>query len=106
MRAWLRLTALWVLSIVAMAAIAPVPPLADDDDAKRVRQAVEKGEIRPLLDILALIRGKLPGDIIGVEIERDDGRWQYEFKVIDGQGRLFEAYVNAQTGEIERIKEK
>ena len=33
-------------------------------------------------------------------------RWRYEFRVVDGQGRLFEVYVNARSGEIERIKEK
>jgi uncharacterized membrane protein YkoI len=53
-----------------------------------------------------MVRDKLPGDVIGVEIDRDDGRWRYEFKVIDKQGRLFEVYVNAQTAAVERIKEK
>ena len=75
-----------------------------DHDA--VRRAVEAGEIRPLMDILNEIRGKLPGEIIGVEIEQKNGRWVYEFRVVDGKGRLFEVYVDARSGEIERIKEK
>ena len=52
------------------------------------------------------IRGRLPGQVAGVEIERKAGRWIYEFRVVDGKGRLFEVYVDARTGEIDRIKEK
>jgi uncharacterized membrane protein YkoI len=47
----------------------------DDQDA--ARQAVERGEIKPLADILVAIRGKLPGDVVGVEIERKRDRWYY-----------------------------
>ena len=106
MRSRLRSSAIAALAVVAALTIAPAPSRADDDDAKRVRQAVQRGEIKPLSDILAMVRDKLPGDVIGVEIDSDDGRWRYEFKVIDKQGRLFEVYVNAQTAAVERIKEK
>jgi uncharacterized membrane protein YkoI len=105
MRVWLRSAILATLAAVAILGSAFMPARADDD-AGRVRQAVEKGEIRPLSEILAVTREKLPGDVIGVEIEREDGRWRYELKVIDGQGHLFEVYVNAQSAVVERIKEK
>ena len=88
---------------------APHRAIARDHDGPRhdeVRRAVEAGEIRPLADILKAVRGKLPGDVAGVEIEHRDGRWLYEFRVVDSQGRLFEVYVDARTGEVERIKEK
>ncbi len=71
-----------------------------------VRRAVEAGEIRPLADILRAVREKLPGEIAGVEVEHKNGVWLYEFRVIDSQGRLFEAHVDARTGEIARIREK
>jgi uncharacterized membrane protein YkoI len=106
MRVWLRSAILATLAAVAILGSAFIPARADDDDAGRVRQAVEKGEIRPLSEILAVTREKLPGDVIGVEIEREDGRWRYELKVIDDQGHLFEVYVNAQSAVVERIKEK
>ena len=99
------------LVLAAAALVAAAPRLADardQDEARRdeVRRAVESGEIRSLADILDAVRGKLPGEVAGVEIERKDGRWRYEFRVVDGQGRLFEVYVDARSGEIERIKEK
>jgi uncharacterized membrane protein YkoI len=78
----------------------------DTRDHDAARRAVEAGEIRPLTEILNGIRGKLPGEVVGVKIEREHGRWFYEFRAIDGRGRLFEIYVDARSGEIERVKEK
>lgn len=72
----------------------------------QVRHAVEAGEIKSLADILQAVQGKLPGDVAGVEVERDDGRWRYEFRVVDDKGRLYEVTVDARSGEIEKIKEK
>jgi uncharacterized membrane protein YkoI len=86
----------------------PAGVLADDrkHDQDMVRHAVERGEIMALADILGIIRSKLPGDVVGVEIEQKKGRWFYEFRVADPKGRLFEVYVDARSGAIERIKEK
>jgi uncharacterized membrane protein YkoI len=98
-----------LLALAAFAAAAPRPACArDQDDLRRdeVRHAVETGEILSLTDILNNLSGKLPGEIAGVEIEHEDGRWRYEFRVVDSQGRLFEVYVDAHSGEIEGVKEK
>ncbi len=43
-------------------------------------EQVERGETRPLADILAALRGKLPGEVIHVEIERHNGEWLNEFR--------------------------
>jgi uncharacterized membrane protein YkoI len=77
---------------------------ARDQDA--VRRAVEAGEIRPLTEILNGVRSKLPGEIVGVKAERENGRWFYEFRLVDSRGRLLEVYVDARSGEIESTKEK
>jgi len=95
------------LFAIAFAAIAlTVVAHADSGEHDQVRRAVERGEIRALADILVAVRDKLPGEIAGVEVEHEDGRWIYEFRVIDAKGRLFEVYVDARDGKIERIKEK
>ncbi len=93
---------------VAAAALSHWGAQAGDRHANHdaVRLAVQRGEVRPLADIVAGLRGKLPGEIVGVEVERKDGRWVYEFRVVDGKGRLLEAYVDGSSGEITRIKEK
>jgi uncharacterized membrane protein YkoI len=81
---------------------------SDHDGARRdqVRRAVEAGEIKSLAEILNIVKDKLPGDVAGVEIEHDDGKWLYEFRVVDDKGRLYEVYIDARSGAIERIKEK
>jgi uncharacterized membrane protein YkoI len=99
-RLWLGMLAVAV-GIALCADVAPA-----DSDHEAARGAVQRGEIRPLADILASVRGKLPGEIAGVEIERKAGRWVYEFRVVGTAGRLFEVYVDARTGEVARIKEK
>jgi uncharacterized membrane protein YkoI len=92
--------------LTALAMLAAEARADDHHDHDVARQAVERGEIKPLADILAAIRGKLPGEVVGVEIEQKRGRWFYEFRVADPKGRLFEVYVDAGSGAIDRIKEK
>jgi uncharacterized membrane protein YkoI len=104
MRMRLRTVLFW--SALAAAAIPAGEARTDSRDHDAVRLAVERGEIRPLVDILAIVRARLPGQVTGVEIEQKARRWIYEIRVADGKGRLFEVYVDARTGEIERIKEK
>ena len=91
---------------LALTAILAGVALADSYDHDAVRLAVERGEIRSLADILTQTRDKLAGQIAGVEIERKAGRWLYELRVVSQQGQLLKVYVDARTGEIERIKEK
>jgi uncharacterized membrane protein YkoI len=95
-----------LLGIVPAAALSTVPALAESHDQDAARQAVESGEIRPLADILAAVRGGLPGEVVGVEIESKKGHWIYEFRVLDRNGHLFEVFVDARSGEIDQTKEK
>ena len=104
MRLRARPALFWLALTIALAP--PGAGRADPRDHDAVRLAVARGEIRPLADILAAVREKLPGNVAGVEVERKAGRWLYEFRVVDGNGRLFEVYVDAQSAGIERIKEK
>jgi len=92
------------LIAVTLVWLGPSPAGAEDHDA--VRRAVERGAIRPLSEILAAVRDKLPGEIAGVEVEEKHGRWLYEFRVVGSKGQLFEVYVDARTATIERVKEK
>jgi uncharacterized membrane protein YkoI len=91
---------------LAMALVSASPAKADAPEQEEVRRAVERGEIRSLADTLGAIREKLPGQVVGVEIEHENGRWRYEFRVVDSKGHLFEVDVDARTSEISRIKEK
>jgi len=78
----------------------------DDDHAyDRARRAVDRGEARPIAELLEGLKTQVPGDVVGVEFEREHGRWVYEFKIIDSEGRLLEVYVDAQTGTVLSMEE-
>jgi uncharacterized membrane protein YkoI len=82
------------------------PEWEDDDHAyDRARRAVESGESLPIAELLARVKKQIPGEVVGVEFERKRGKWMYEFKLIDGDGRLLEVYVDAQTGTIISIEQ-
>lgn len=71
---------------------------ADEDDHARAREALERGEILPLLTILQRATGHRPGEVVEVELERDDGRWLYELKLLTPEGVLVEMELDAATG--------
>lgn len=79
----------------------------DERDCKRdqdcARQAFVKGEIRPLSAVLAAVREKVPGDIIEIELEREDGIWIYEVKVLPRDGRRKKLEIDARTLDILKI---
>lgn len=102
----MRLRAALFAFVVATALVPLHAAKADSDDNESVRTAVEHGEIRSLAEILAAIRGKLPGEVAGVEIERVNERWVYEFRVVGADGHLFDVYVDARTAKIEKVTEK
>jgi uncharacterized membrane protein YkoI len=65
--------------------------------------AFKSGEIRPLSEVLAVVRAKVPGEIVKIELERDDGIWVYEITVLTPSGRRRDVDINAQTLEIMKI---
>lgn len=73
---------------------------------ERVREAVERGDIKPLSDVLTIVGPRLPGEVVGVEVEHEKGEWIYEFRVLNRDGRIFEVYVDGATAEIRKIEDK
>lgn len=69
-------------------------------DHDRARRALEAGQALPLSAILDRVGHRLGGQVVGVEFDRDKGRYVYEFRVITPSGRLREVHVDAKTAEI------
>lgn len=94
------------LLLVCAAARADHAPAEYDDehDHDRARHALERGEVRPLVEILERVTTQMPGEIVEVELERwharGERRWAYELVIISPDGRLREIYVDAATAEI------
>jgi len=77
----------------------------DRDMAERL-QAL--GEVRPLQDVLAQVARDYPGQVLKVDFEQEDddddclkcrGRWIYELKLLQDQGRMTKLKIDARTGE-------
>ncbi len=87
-------------ALVALLLLCLSAPARADDDADRALRALERGEVRPLAEILAAVAPELGGEIVGVEFEREEDRHVYEFEVITPAGRLVEVYVDAATARV------
>ena len=72
----------------------------EDDDHDRAMEALRRGRVRPLADIMAEVGPELGGHVVGVEFGDEDGIYVYEFRVVTAAGRLREVYVDATSGQI------
>ena len=79
---------------------------ADNADHDRARQAVEAGDVLPLRTILERVEREYPGQVMEVELDREQGVWLYEVKVLREGGALVKLKIDARNGTVLGIKEK
>jgi uncharacterized membrane protein YkoI len=102
---WREVAAALILA-GAFAAMSPIVCAEDsrerfsEHDQDRAKRARERGEIRPLEEIMPILHREAPGEVARIELERERGAWIYEFKVIDRAGRLREIKIDAATGRV------
>jgi uncharacterized membrane protein YkoI len=81
---------------------------AHNHDRDMAEQLQALGEVRPLQDVLAQVARDYPGQVLKVDFEREDddddclkcrGRWIYELKLLQDQGRMTKLKIDARTGE-------
>ena len=78
-----------------------IPP-----DFELARDAVARGEILPLAEVLSRLQTSHPGRVIEVELEYSHDILVYEVELVTGDGRLIEVDMNAATGEIVGMDEE
>jgi uncharacterized membrane protein YkoI len=97
-----------LLLVPLLVAAIPAAGLADDDDRRDhelARQALVEGRIKSLAEITAIFQQQMPGEIVGVEIDREkSGAFVYEFKILTG-GKLKEVDVDAASGKILKVED-
>ncbi len=90
---------------IAVGAIALLPHAVSGDERGRACErgqdcalgAFKDGEIQPLSAVLAAAREKMPGEVVKIELEREDGAWVYEIKILTSSGRRRKLEINART---------
>ena len=82
---------------------------ADNDDRgahELARQALEQGRVLPLRAVLEKIEHDYQGQALKVEFERDDGRFIYEIRLLQNDGRMAKLKVDAVDGKVLEVKRK
>jgi uncharacterized membrane protein YkoI len=71
----------------------------DNDDHERARDAVRRGEILPLEQILAM-HARPDERVLEVEIDRKGRRWEYELELLGDDGRVRELEIDGASGRL------
>lgn len=94
------------LAVAMLMSILTIGPSQADDghDHDRARQALEAGEVLPLRTILERVDRDHPGQVMEVDLERKDGRWIYEIKLLRTGGSLVKLKLDARDGTLLEAK--
>lgn len=101
-RRYLALPVVCALGLLSLPAARADEP---DTELERLREAVQKGEALPLSTLRSMLLQKFPGEIVKTELDIEDGRFVYEFKVLQGDGRLIEVELEAATGALVDVED-
>ncbi len=93
-----------VLLFSAVVSLSPPVFASDKLSQTEVRELRQNGTILSMESILAKTRTVQPGDVVEIELDREDGRYVYEVKLIDAQDRFHKLYLDAGSGEVIRQK--
>ena len=64
-------------------------------EARKAREAVKRGKVIALRDVLKLVRSKYPGRVIKVDVSDNGNNLIYSIKLIDENNRRMQVRVNA-----------
>ena len=60
----------------------------------------------PLRTVLDQVEREYKGQVIKVEFEHDDGRFLYELRVLQADGRVLKVKINAVNGKVLSVRQK
>ncbi|WP_425489677.1 PepSY domain-containing protein [Diaphorobacter ruginosibacter] len=105
------INAVLVMAVLALGAwLLALPPAgiahAGESDHEMARKALREGKVLPLKTVLDLLERDYPGQVLEVELERDDGMFIYEIKLLRADGQLLKLKLDAATGRVVGVKQK
>ena len=98
------LPAALLLAVLCLPALRPAR--AGDSDHELARQALQQGQVLPLRTVIDRVEQQYRGQVIKVEFEREDGRFIYEIRLLQNDGRMAKLKVDAVDGRVLSIKRR
>ena len=92
--------AAWLAALIALGTVGA--RAGDDSDQDRVRDAVRSGEVMSFDTLRQRLLKSHPGEVLELELEREHGRWIYEVKLLQPDGRIVKLELDARSGELLR----
>jgi uncharacterized membrane protein YkoI len=79
----------------------------DNSGSSEARGAVSHGVALPLARVLPLVRTRVPGKVLNIDLQqRAGGAWVYKFLVLDRQGAYSEVLVDALRNRIVGVRRR
>lgn len=89
----------------ALLAATALAAIADDVGPDVAKRLLSEGRIRSLAEIIEAVKAKVPGELMEVELEMEDGIYVYDVKLLGPNGRVQEVEADAKTGNILKIED-
>lgn len=82
----------------------PLAVAAADDDWRDLRDEVRQGRLVSLPSVLDWLQARYDGQVLKVDLERDDDATRYDIEMIGPQGQLVAFEFDAASGELLNIE--
>lgn len=87
-------------------AVAPPPEVIIAEPESKGRREIANAGLLPLNRILAIARGRVPGEVIEVDLDDDDDDVaEYDIEILTGDGRSIDIKIDARSGKILKVEE-
>lgn len=75
-------------------------------DHELARQALQQGQVLPLRQVLDQVERAYQGQVLKIEFEHEDGRYIYEIRLLQKDGRVAKLKVDAVDGRVLQIRRR
>lgn len=86
--------------VLLIATTGPVTEASADNDWHDLHGRVSRGELVPMVSVLDWLEAHYAGQVLEVELEREDGRLVYEVEMLGPRGQRVEFEFDAASGEL------
>lgn len=94
------LSGLRLATLATLLALSAASPATADEGWHDLHEAVRDGRIVPLPEILDWLETHYMGQVLEVELERNEDRMRYEVEMLGPQGQVVEFEFDATNGEL------